>query len=106
MIVDEQLTNGVGEQCNDDLRPNETLDAYLTRIIAADNDVTQDEVTSEWISEQREKTIYPSARFRKTSVVGGKLTNGLRSLSRRDFDFVIRRGELSLWHRFADKDAE
>lgn len=104
MIVDEHLANGAGAQCNDDLRPNETLDDYLTRVIAADNGVNPAEVTSEWISEQRKKMIYPNARFRTSSALGGKLHNGLKVLTRTEIDYMIRRGELSVQRRLEHED--
>ena len=71
-----------------ELHKDESLDTLLRELIAAQDDVRPEEVTLDYIREQREKRFYPSVRYDTDSRYGGYNSRRLRSLTRDELDEV------------------
>jgi len=63
------------------MRKGENIETYLTRLISEADGVRPEEVTVEYIRQQREKRIYPDTRFEPTDY-------GLFSFTRRELDKI------------------
>lgn len=67
---------------------DEDLHRAFISLIAQQADVDENEVTEDWIMEQREKHIYPTARWTNYSDYGGYNLRGLRVLNRKEIDNI------------------
>ncbi len=60
--------------------PIEGLDTFLTNLIAKKEGISPEEVTIEYIHEQREKKIYPNTRY--------ECGSGLTSYTRKELEEI------------------
>ena len=74
-----------------DFRPEESLDSIFTRLIAKKDNITEQGVTVDYISQQREKLIYPNVRYEVGSTYGGYDHDGLLFLTQNELAAI---GEL------------
>jgi hypothetical protein len=63
---------------------SETLEQYLTRLIAMDEGVSPEEVTLEFIRKKREERIYPNERYSICTDYGGYRSGNLEVLTREE----------------------
>lgn len=73
-----------GHGATSSVPPN--LGQYLTQLIAAADAVRPEEVTPEYIHEQRETRIYPHVRYNLGSDYGGYCSDGLEFLTVEEFN--------------------
>jgi hypothetical protein len=76
--------------------PFVSLDDLLTRLIAAQEGIRPEEVTTEYIHEQREARIYPAAKPNNGTTYGGYHAGRLRVFSRAEIDQLERDAEEKL----------
>ena len=69
----------------------DTLEDRFNRIIAKLDNISEQDVTVEYIRQQREKIIYPTTRFDSGSEYGGYDGKGLKFLTRNEFDELERK---------------
>lgn len=67
---------------------SESLDEYLTRLISEKEGIKREEVTVEYMHQQRMNKIYPKAKFEIGSDYGGYDTTGLAVYSRDELDDI------------------
>jgi hypothetical protein len=60
---------------------HESLEDFLTRRIATEEKINPDEVTVEYIHEQRKKRYYPNTRYNIGSDYSGYIHTGLKFLT-------------------------
>ena len=77
-MTDDQMLQGRSAQ--------ETLEQYLTRLIAAHEGIQPSQVTLEYIRNQREKLVYPDTRYDTCSNYGGYRNDGLEVLTRSEVE--------------------
>lgn len=70
------------------VRKLQELDAYLTKLIAAQEGIDQEKITVSYIQEQREKLIYKTKRFDISSQYGGYDLTGLKVLTRQELEAI------------------
>lgn len=61
-----------------------SLHELFVSLIAQNANVSKEEVTEDWIMEQREKNIYPDARWATDSNYGGYSCRGMKVLTKRE----------------------
>ena len=67
----------------------EPLAQFFCALIAARDDVPVEEVTLDYIREQREKRVYPTARYEVHSTYGGAQQHDLRQLTRQEVEKIL-----------------
>lgn len=67
-------------------REKESLESYLTRLIAKTDNIREEDVTVEYIEKQRNQLIYPEVRHEIGSDYGGYDGSGLTFYTRRELD--------------------
>jgi hypothetical protein len=67
------------------------LEKYLERLIAEREHVRPEQVTEEYIRNERARKIYPNVRYETDSGYGGYCTIGLQVLTRDEIDGAARR---------------
>jgi len=96
--TDEELLNASLrlEQPIESPKPAVSLDEYLTSLIAAEDGVSPETVTVEYIREQREHRFYPSTRYNIGSSYGGYDGTGLKFLTQEEFEALDQRLDAEL----------
>jgi hypothetical protein len=67
----------------------ENLEEKLNKLISEKAGISQDEVTNDWIMEQREENIYPTAKPSISSKKGGYIREHLKFLTQVDCENII-----------------
>jgi hypothetical protein len=65
-----------------------TLEELLTRLIATQEGIRQDEVTVEYIHEQRKQHLYPTIRYDIGTEYGGYSTEGLKFFTQDELEDI------------------
>jgi hypothetical protein len=76
----------------------ETLDQLLTRLIAKKDNISEEQVTLEYIRQQRKEEFYPTTRYNVSSSYGGYCSHHLKFLTRQEIDERIKQEEIPLRH--------
>jgi hypothetical protein len=72
---------------------HESLDDFLVRRIAEEEGVSPDEITVEYIHEQRKKRYYPTTRYNIGSDYSGYIHTGLRFLTGQEIEEIKKRAD-------------